>query len=73
MTVYEPSTITAQINDEGNVEITTENVTAFRLVRDVGTDAIIDGVVLECRVAADGLLPDVYFVRTDSDLEGAGL
>ena len=27
---------------------------------------MIDGTVLECRTAADGLLPDVYFVKTDT-------
>ena len=60
---YAPSTIEAVINESGDVEIATSNVSALKLSRDVGTDAIIDGTVLECRGAADGLLPDVVYVR----------
>ena len=66
-TVYAPSVVEARVNEDGDVEITTTNVRALRLVRDVGTDAIIDGTVLECRAAADGLLPDVYFVKPDTE------
>ena len=65
-TVYEPSVVEAKVNDAGDVEVTTTNVRALRLVRDVATDAIIDGTVLECRAAAAGLLPDVFFVKTDA-------
>lgn len=68
--VYEPATIDAKVNDDGDVEITTSNVGAFRLNRDVATDAIIDGKVLDCRSAAGGLLPDVYFVKTSSEWQG---
>ena len=62
-TVYAPSVVEAKVNEAGDVEITTTNVRALRLIRDVGIDAIIDGTVLECRAAADGLLPDVFFVK----------
>jgi dienelactone hydrolase len=62
-TVYEPSTVEARVNDAGEVEVTTSNVAALRLMRDVATDAVIDGTVLECRAAADGLLPDVFYVK----------
>ena len=65
--VYEPATVDAKVNNDGDVEVTTTNVTALRLNRDIGTDAIVDGTVLECRTAADGLLPDVYFVKRDSE------
>lgn len=61
--VYDPSIVEAQINEDGDVEVTTTNVRALQLVRDVGTDAIIDGTVLECRTAADGLLPEVTYVK----------
>ena len=71
-TVYAPSVVEAKVNEEGDVEITTTNVRALRLVRDVGTDAIIDGTVLECRAAADGLLPDVYFVKADTEWQVLG-
>jgi dienelactone hydrolase len=49
--VYEPATVEAKVNGDGDVEITTSNVAALRLNRDIGTDAIIDGTVLECRSA----------------------
>ena len=71
-TVYEPSVVEAIVNDHGDVEITTTNVRALRLVRDVGTDAIIDGTVLECRPAAAGLLPDVFFVKTEAEWQVLG-
>jgi len=61
--VYEPSTVEAAVTDTGDVEISTNNVSAMRLMRDVATDAVIDGTVLECRSAADGLLPDVFYVK----------
>ena len=63
--VYEPSTVDATINESGDVEIVTSNVAALKISRDVGTDAIIDGTVLECRAAADGLLPDVVYVKSN--------
>jgi len=65
--VYEPATVDAKVNADGDVEVSTSNVSALRLVRDAGTDAIIDGTILECRTAADGLLPDVFFVKSDSN------
>ncbi len=65
--VYEPSTIEAKKNAAGDVEITTTNVRAIRLSREAGTDAIIDGTTLECRAAADGLLPDVFYVRIGNE------
>jgi len=71
-TVYAPSVVEAKVNEAGDVEITTTNVRALRLIRDVGTDAIIDGTVLECRAAADGLLPDVDFVKTDTEWQVLG-
>ena len=61
--VYEPSTVEALITETGDVEVTTGNVAALRLMRDVATDAVIDGTLLECRAAADGLLPDVFYVK----------
>jgi len=64
--VYDPATVDAKVNGDGDVEISTTNVAALRLNRDIGTDAIIDGTVLECRGAGGGLLPDVYFVKQDS-------
>lgn len=67
--VYEPSVVEAKINDTGDVEVTTSNVMALRIVRDVSTNAIIDGTTLECRQAGDGLLPEVYYVKGGSGWE----
>jgi len=66
---YEPATVEAMVNDEGDVEITTSNVDALRVMRDAGANVILDGVILECRTAADGLLPDVFYVRTPEGWE----
>ncbi len=68
-TVYQPSTVDAVVNESGDVEIATSNVAALKISRDVGTDAIIDGTILECRGAADGLLPDVIYVRNGENWE----
>jgi dienelactone hydrolase len=67
--VYEPSVVEAKINDTGDVEVTTSNVMALRIFRDVSTNAIIDGTTLECRQAGDGLLPEVYYVKGGSGWE----
>lgn len=61
--VYEPSSVHAKVNADGDVEIQTVNVEAFRIARDIATNAIVDGVTMECRTAGDALLPDVYYVR----------
>jgi dienelactone hydrolase len=66
---YVPATIEANVTDDGDVEIFTENVTAFRIYRDVGRDVVVDGVRLPCRIAADGLLPDVYYRQTGDGWE----
>jgi dienelactone hydrolase len=65
--VYEPSTVEAKVNDAGDVEIITSNVAALKLSRETGTDVILEGTTLDCRMAADGLLPDVYYVRTGDE------
>lgn len=61
---WQPAIVEAEVNSDGDVDITTQNVTAFRLFRDVAGDAVVDGSRLPCRGAAGGLLPDVYYQRT---------
>lgn len=61
---YQPAIVEAQMTADGDVEISTSNIRALSVGRDAGTSAIIDGVRLECRGAAEGLLPDVVYVRT---------
>ncbi|MEZ6130455.1 MAG: alpha/beta hydrolase-fold protein [Planctomycetaceae bacterium] len=63
--VYVPTTVEAVINDDGNVEVTTDNVSALSLSRDVGTLAVIDGETLPLADAGEGLLPNVYFVKNE--------
>jgi hypothetical protein len=64
--VYEPATVEAEVDDNGDVHITTTNVSALSISRDIANNAIIDGVTLPCYDAADGLLPNVYYIR-DAD------
>ncbi len=61
--VYKPSTVEAKIQDDGDVSITPQNITVLSVARDVGNNVIIDGVKLPCYDAAEGLLPDVFYVR----------
>ncbi|MCA9064544.1 MAG: prolyl oligopeptidase family serine peptidase, partial [Planctomycetaceae bacterium] len=62
--VYEPSRVDAEITADGQVDVVTFNVNALRLAREAGDTAILDGTELPCRSAADGLLPDVWYVRS---------
>lgn len=67
--VYQPSTIEAQLNDEGVVEVTATNISAFRIAREVADEIQIEGIRLPCRSAADALLPDVYYQKSESGWE----
>src|SRR5690606_14849695 len=50
--------------DDGRTAVvSTKNVVALRLSRDVADEAEIDGDRLPLRDAADGLLPDVVYLR----------
>ena len=62
--VYESSIVEAEIVDGGTVNVETDNVTALTISRDVADRVLIDGDLLACRTAADGLLPDVYYQLT---------
>lgn len=61
--MYAPATIEARVDDEGVAVVTTNNVAILRLGRDVADEVEIDGDRLPMRDAADGLLPDVWYVR----------
>ncbi len=66
--LYEPAVVEAELADAGDLaRVTTLNVAALRLARDVAADAEIDGVRLPLRDAARGLLPDVVYVRAGTD------
>ena len=63
---YQPTTVEAVINPkDGQLHVRTKNVTAMRLARDISSNAIIDGKRLPLSSAADQLLPDVYYKKTD--------
>lgn len=62
--MYIPATVEAQISDDGRTAIVkSENVAALQLSRDVADEAELDGDRLALRDAADGLLPDVVYLR----------
>ena len=61
--LYEPAVVESQWNDDSVLDITTENVAAFSVARETADRVSIDGsAVIPLTGAADGLLPDVYFV-----------
>lgn len=62
--VYKPSTVEAKINERGNAEISATNVAAFSVTRDVAQFVDIEGQLLPCYDAAEGLLPNVYYEKT---------
>ncbi|MEQ9411369.1 MAG: prolyl oligopeptidase family serine peptidase [Fuerstiella sp.] len=61
--VYQPSTVEANLRQDGNADITTENVAVLSVARDVAQSVFIDGDFLPCYEAADGLLPVVYYEK----------
>ncbi|MGC1276166.1 MAG: prolyl oligopeptidase family serine peptidase, partial [Planctomycetaceae bacterium] len=62
---YDAAVVEAAIADDGaTAVVTTENVAALRLSRDVAEIAEIDGDRLALRDAGDGLLPDAYYLRS---------
>lgn len=61
---YVPTTVDARINDDGDVEVSTRNVSVLQIARETASQAIIDGDRLPLNSAADGLLPGVYYQKT---------
>jgi dienelactone hydrolase len=65
--MYEPATVESKVDDDGVLLVTTGNVAALTIARGVADRVRIDGGdPVDLNGAADGLLPDVYFVR-DTD------
>jgi len=52
------------VDDDGVLRLTTKNIAALKIARDVADHVELDGTRLELRSAADGLLPDVYYERS---------
>ncbi|MEZ6126349.1 MAG: prolyl oligopeptidase family serine peptidase [Planctomycetaceae bacterium] len=62
--LYQAASVDAQIGDDGNVVVKTQNVAILSLMREAGVYATIDGKTLPCYDAAEGLLPNVFYEKT---------
>jgi len=64
--MYEPTIVEGGIDeDSGNLKLMTENVNALSIARDVAPNVELDGNLLPLESAANGLLPQVYYVRSN--------
>ena len=62
--LYSPAIVEAEIQEEGQLaRVVTGNVAALQLSRDAADEVELDGDRLPLRDAADGLLPEVIYVR----------
>jgi dienelactone hydrolase len=59
---YQPATMESELDEaSGDLKVTTENVNAIAIARDLAPRVILDGQKFELQQAAEGLLPDVMF------------
>ncbi len=61
--MYEPATVEGKRTRDGILSIKTKNAVALKISREVAAQIEIDGQPLPLSFAADGLLPDVYYVH----------
>ncbi len=62
--MFERASLSSRVDDDGNIVLTTGNVTALSITRGVANAVKIDGSKsFDLNNAAEGLLPDVYFVN----------
>ncbi|MCH9655168.1 MAG: prolyl oligopeptidase family serine peptidase [Planctomycetes bacterium] len=65
--MYEPTIVEGGIEKEsGNLVLKTENVNALSIARDIAYKVELDGTLLPLESAAEGLLPQVYYVRSNN-------
>lgn len=64
---YEETVAEGGLDDDGVLRLTTKNIAALRIARDLADNVELDGVSLPLRSAAEGLLPDVYFKKTGNE------
>jgi predicted esterase len=64
ITPYEETLAEGGLDDDGVLRLTTKNIAAMKIARDIADRIEIDGKNLQLRSAADGLLPDVYFEQS---------
>jgi hypothetical protein len=68
--IYEPATAESIDTGDGPLHLETTNIDALRIARGLGGEIEIDGDgPFSLDEAADGLLPDVYFVHQDETWE----
>jgi predicted esterase len=62
--MYEPTTVESQFGDDGTLRLQTKNTAALAVARGAADRVSIDGSQpFPLEAAADGLLPDVHFVK----------
>ena len=64
---YEETLTEGGLGDDGVLRLTTKNVAALKIARDIADNVELDGVSLPLRSAADELLPNVYFEKTGEE------
>ncbi|MEQ8633451.1 prolyl oligopeptidase family serine peptidase [Gimesia maris] len=65
--MYEPTLVEGGVDEEsGNLVLTTENVAALSIARNIAPKVELDGNLLPLESAANGLLPQVYFVKSNN-------
>ena len=63
-TQYEPATVESKVDAEGTLVVTTKNVAALSIDRNIADRVRLDdGPAVALTTAADANLPDVFFVR----------
>ncbi len=69
-TMYEPATVQGKVDPKtGVLRLKTQNVAAVQIARDIADFVELDGRELPLNSAAEGLLPGVYYVRSDDRWE----
>lgn len=61
---YKASTVEGEVDSDGTLRITTQNVGVLKIARDVADSIVIDGDKHPVTGAAQGLLPYVYYQST---------
>lgn len=64
---YEETLAEGGLDDDGVLRLTTKNIAALRIARDLADNVELDGISLPLRSAAEELLPDVYFEKTGKE------
>lgn len=63
--LYEPAVVEGGVDKNFDLSLKTKNVAALKISREIASNAVIDGDRMQLSFAADGLLPEVYYVKSD--------